>query len=190
MARRSEFDPAEPRPGLTTRPPTPAEGDGTDLKELLSSLGQDVTQLAHDELALARLELRSVADSLSSEVREASRTLVKDLAKVGIALSLATMGGLALTAGLVIGVGVLVGAYWAGGLIVGGLLLIAAIVFAMSAARDIQQNDAIRLEETRRRVGQNTDVLAAEAERNKRFVREEGREFKRRATPPEKDVRH
>jgi hypothetical protein len=83
--------------------------DGADLKELLGRLGQDASQLAHDELTLARLELRSIAETLSDDVQRASKTLVKDVAKVGIALTLATLAGLALTAGAVIGVGVLVG---------------------------------------------------------------------------------
>jgi hypothetical protein len=160
--------------------------DDADLKELLSRLGQDASQLAHDELTLARLELRSIAEALSDDVQRASRTLVKDLAKLGIALSLATLAGLALTAGLVIGVGLFVGAYWAGGLIVGGLLLAIAAAFGMSAARDLQTSDALRLEDTRQTAERSKDVLTSEAEETKRFASDEAREFKHRASPPEK----
>lgn len=168
----------------------PGQHDGTDLKGLLSRLGQDASQLAHDELSLARLELRSIAETLSDDVKKASRTLVMDLTKVGIALTLATLAGLALTAGLVIGVGLLVGAYWAGGLIVGGVLLAAAIAFGMSAARDLQTSDALRLEDTRRAVDRSTDVLAAEAKETGQFARDEARDFKHRASPPEKAPPH
>jgi hypothetical protein len=160
--------------------------DGADLKELLGRLGQDASQLAHDELTLARLELRSIAETLSGDVQRASKTLVKDVAKVGIALTLATLAGLALTAGAVIGVGVLVGAYWAGGLIVGGVLLLLATVFGLSAARDLQTSDALRLEETRQSAERSKDVLAAEADETKRFASEEASELKYRASPPEK----
>jgi ABC-type multidrug transport system fused ATPase/permease subunit len=161
-------------------------GDRADLKELLSRLGQDASQLAHDEMTLARLELRSITTTLSDDLQNASRTLVKDMAKVGIALTLATLAGLALTAGAIIGVGILVGAYWAGGLIVGGVLLLLAAVFGISAARDLQTSDALRLEKTRRSAERSKDVLAAEAEETKRFASEEASELKYRASPPEK----
>jgi hypothetical protein len=160
--------------------------DGADLRELLSRLGQDASQLAHDEMTLARLELRSITTTLSDDLQKASRTLVKDMAKVGVALTLATLAGLALTAGAIIGVGVLVGAYWAGGLIVGGVLLLLAAVFGISAARDLQTSDALRLEDTRRSAERSKDVLAAEAEETKRFASEEASELKYRASPPEK----
>jgi hypothetical protein len=189
MASPREFDgPGGPRAGPRAPewPRRTAAHDGADLKELLSRLGQDASQLAHDELTLARLELRSIAEALSSDVQKASRTLVKDLAKVGIALSLATLAGLALTAGLVMGVGLLVGAYWAGGLIVGGVLLAIAAAFGLSAARDIQTTDALRLEDTRRTAERNKDVLAAEAKATQRFASDEASEFKYRASPPEK----
>jgi hypothetical protein len=192
MASPREFDgpggpragPREPEWPRGTAPHAPH--DGADLKELLSRLGQDASQLAHDELTLARLELRSIADALSADVQKASRTLVKDMAKVGIALTLATLAGLALTAGAIIGVGILVGAYWAGGLIVGGVLLLLATVFGISAARDLQTSDALRLEKTRRSAERSKDVMAAEAEETKRFASEEASELKYRASPPEK----
>jgi hypothetical protein len=177
-------------PYAANGPPGPAgwagRGDGADLKELLSRLGQDASQLAHDEMTLARLELRSITTTLSDDLQKASRTLVKDMAKVGIALTLATLAGLALTAGAIIGVGVLVGSYWAGGLIVGGVLLLLATVFGLSAARDLQTSDALRLEETRQSAERSKDVLAAEAKQTKRFASEEASELKYRASPPEK----
>jgi hypothetical protein len=189
MASPREFDgPGGPRAGPRDPewPRGTAPHDGADLRELLSRLAQDTSRLAHDELTLARLELRSIAEALSADVQKASRTLVKDMAKVGIALTLATLAGLALTAGAIIGVGILVGAYWAGGLIVGGVLLLLATVFGISAARDLQTSDALRLEKTRRTAERSKDVLTAEADETKRFASEEASELKYRASPPEK----
>ena len=167
-------------------------GHETDLRTLLSRLGQDVSQLAHDELTLAKLELRSVADTLSDDLRDASKTMVKDLAKVGIALSLAILAGLALTAGLIMAIGDLLDAYWAGGLIVGAIYLIAAGIFGASAAKDLKTSESMRLEPTRRRAKQNADVLAGEARETKRFAQEEKEDFKRhvKARQPDTTVRH
>lgn len=153
------------------------------LKTLLGRLNNDASQLVHDELELAKLELRDVANALSSDVREAGQTLVKDLAKVGIALSLALMAGLALTAGAVIGIGRLLGGeYWAGGFIAGIVLLIAAVMAFMSAANSTKGSDALRLENTRRTLKQDAQVLASEARETKEFVQEEAQAFKRHAT--------
>ena len=175
-------DGIRPTPGLGG--PGTAHGDGgPELRTLLRNLSQDFSQLAHDELTLAKLELRSVADTLSSDLKEAGRTLVKDLAKVGIALTLGMLAALALTAGAIMAIGDLLDAYWAGGLIVGVVLLIAAAVFGMSAANDLRSSEALRLESTRRRAEQNKDVMASEARATKRFAREEGEDFKQHASP-------
>lgn len=162
-------------------------GDGADLKTLLRQLSNDASQLAHDELTLAKLEIRDVADAFSSDIQKAGQTVVKDLAKVGIALSLATLAGLALTAGAIMGIGALLGgAYWAGGLIVGVLFLIAAAVFGASAAKDLRESDALRMEHGRRTLERDRDVLQHEAEETKRFAKQEARDFKHHASPPEK----
>jgi hypothetical protein len=134
--------------------------------------------------------LRSVSKALSEDVQNASRTLVKDMAKVGVALTLAAMAGLALTAGMVIGVGTLIGAYWAGGLIVGAILLAAAAAFGRSAAQSMKQSEALRLEETRQAAEESTDVLAGEAEASGDFARDEAQEFRERAMSPERHVHH
>ncbi|MBW3552694.1 MAG: phage holin family protein [Gemmatimonadetes bacterium] len=155
---------------------------GPELKTLVRNLGQDLSQLAHDELTLAKLELRSVADTLSDDLRNAGRTLVKDLAKVGVALTLGMLAALALTAGAIMAIGALLGAYWAGGLIVGVVLLIAAAVFGMSAAKDLKTSESLRLEPTRRRAGHNKDVMASEARATKQFARQEGKDFKQHAS--------
>lgn len=170
-----------PRPSHRLPPVTGR--DGTDLKTLLGELSRDATQLAHDELALAKLEIRDVADAFSADIQAAGQTVVKNLAKVGVALSLATLAGLALTAGAILAVGQLLGdAFWAGGLIVGAVLLIAAGVFGMSAARDLKESDALRMERGRRTLERDGAVLKEEARDTGDFARRESREVKRRVT--------
>jgi hypothetical protein len=154
------------------------------LRTLLSRLSSDATQLVHDELELGKLELRKVARELSAELSEARRALVRDLAKLGMSLVLALLAGMTLTAAAVIGVGLLVGAYWASALIVGVLLAIVAAVLARGAVSDMGDEDALRLESTRRAARHSTEVMAEEGKRTKEFLSEEASEFKRRATRP------
>lgn len=164
-----------------------APNGGEDIRTLLSQLGRDASQLAHDELALARLELRGVADTLTGELREAARTIVANFAKIGVALVFALLAGLAITAGCIIGIGLLVDAYWAGALIVGAVWLVVAAVLGMSAARKLREPESpLRMGRTRRAAEHGSDVLASEVGETRDFVKEEGREFRRRVTPPEK----
>ncbi|MGH7465719.1 MAG: phage holin family protein, partial [Longimicrobiales bacterium] len=143
----------------------------------------DASQFVHDELELAKLELREVATALSSDVREAGQTLGKDIARVGMALSLALMAGLALTAGAVLGIGRLLGGeYWAGGLITGVVLLIGAAMAGKSAASDAKESRALRLENTRETIKRDSRILASEARETKDFAQHEAQEFKRHAT--------
>lgn len=165
--------------------------DDVGLKTLLSRLNSDASQFVHDEIELAKLELREVAGALSSDVREAGQTLAKDLAKVGVGLSLALMGGLALTAGAVLGIGRLLGdAFWAGGLIVGIVLLVAAALAMKSAASDVKDSDALRLENTRGTFQRDKEVLANEVRETKDFVKQEAHEFKEHATGSSTQHRH
>lgn len=170
----------------------PGRGNGgAQLRTLLRQLSQDTSQLAHDELTLAKMELRSVVDTFTADLRDAGRTLVKDLAKVGMALSLAVLAALALTAGLILAIGDLLDAYWAGGLIVGAIYGVAAAVFGMSAGKDLQNSESLRLEATRRQAEQNRDVLAHEVRETKEFAREQAADFKRHASPGrDGSVRH
>lgn len=178
-ARRS--GPSHQLPPGSERPVT---GDGTDLRVLLRRLSGDATQLMHDELELAKLELRDVADAFAADLQNAGKTLAKDGAKVGMALSLTTLAGLALTVGAILGVGQLLGgAFWAGALIVGAVLLLAAVVLGRSAAKDLGDSESLRLEHGRRTLQRDTAVLQDEARQTKEFVREEAAEFKREATP-------
>lgn len=185
-ARIEGRDRAGPFPGTERYRESGAggNGDGLELKTLVSRLGQDASQLVHDELELAKIEARDIARAFSTDVKEAGRTVVKDLAKVGIALSLAFLAGLALTAGAVLAVGQLLGgAFWAGGLIVGAVFLLAAGLAAASAARDLRESDALRLEHGRETLERNRDVLREEARDTKDFVRQEASDFKDAASP-------
>lgn len=173
------------RPG---REPPVKGGDGVDLKVLLGRLNRDATQFVHDEVELAKLELRDVAEAFAADVQAAGKTLALDMAKLGMALSLATLAGLALTAGAILAVGQLLGgAFWAGGFIVGAVLLIAAGTLGMSAVRDVRESEALRLEQGRRTLERDKDVLQDEARRTGEFAREEAEEVKREVTtPPER----
>jgi uncharacterized membrane protein YqjE len=167
------------------RPPHEYDGadDDVGLRTLLSRLNSDASQLVHDELDLAKLELHEVAGTLSDEVKVAGRTLAKDLAKIGMALSLALMAGLALTAGAVLAIGRLLGdAFWAGGLIVGIVLLIAAALAGRSAVSDAADSDALRLKNTRQTMDEDRQILADEARETKEFMQHEVGEFKRHAS--------
>jgi uncharacterized membrane protein YqjE len=152
------------------------------LTTLLSRLNQDATSLIRDELELAKLEVRDVANAVASDVHDAKTTLVKDLTKVGVALAFALLAGMALTAAAIMGVGVLVGAYWAGALIVGVVLLVAAVIFGKSAGDDMKSSDALRFERTRSTLQHDKQVLKEEALETKDFVQREAREFKENVT--------
>lgn len=168
----------------------PRGQDGTNFRTLLKRLNRDVTQLAHDEITLAKLEVREVVGAFSDDIQAATRTMVQNMAKVGVALVLAALAGLALTAGAILGIGRLLGGeFWAGGLIVGAVLLIAAAIFGMSAARDLKDSPELKLEHGRRTLEENKNVLAEEARETKEFARDEAEAFKRHATPPE-EPRH
>lgn len=154
---------------------------GPDLRTLFAQLTQDASQLAHDELTLARLEIRDVANAFSSDIQAAGRMLVKDMVKVGVALSLASLAGLALTAGAILGIGRLLGgAFWAGGLIVGVVLAVVAAVLARSAATDLQESESLRFEGGREALDRDQSVLKEEARETGRFAREEARAMKRK----------
>jgi hypothetical protein len=157
--------------------------DGRELRRLIADLSRDASQLAHDELTLAKLEIRDVAEAFSSDIKAASRMLVKDMAKVGVALALASLAGLALTAGAILAIGQLLGgAFWAGGLIVGVVLALAAGGLAMSAASDLQDSDELRLEGGRETLDRNRTVLKEEAKESAEFAKDEAQDFKRTMT--------
>lgn len=167
-----------------------SNGDAS-LKALLSQLSNDATQLVHDELDLAKLELRDITHTLRDDVKEAAGTVAKDMAGLGVALTLAMLAGLALTAGAIIGIGELLGdAYWAGGLIVGVVLLIAAWIAVKRSTTDMKESRAIRFEDTKQAVREDTSALREEARDTKDFARTEAREFKNRVTQRSNGGKH
>lgn len=186
MAKRYTWDDRgslELESDMRRLPPGGDGVDGGDLRALIAQLGRDASQLAHDEMTLAKLELRDIADAFSEDIQTAGKTLVKDMAKVGVALSLASLAGLALTTGAILGIGRLLGgAFWAGALIVGLVLAVVAGVLAMSAARDLQESDALRLERGRRTLDRDRSVLEREARETADFTRDEARTMKDKMT--------
>lgn len=182
MAKRYTTDDrggVELRDGMSRLPP-PGNGVDRDLRRLIADLGRDVSQLAHDEITLAKMEMRDVAEAFSADLQGAGKMLVKDMAKVGMALSLATLAGLALTAGAILAIGQLLGgAFWAGGLIVGLVLALVAAGLAMSAAKDLQESDELRLERGRRTLERDRAVMKEEARDTAEFAKDEARDFKR-----------
>lgn len=170
----------ELRDDLSRLPPPGNGADRAELRTLLSDLSRDASQLAHDELTLAKMEIRDVAEAFSADLQGAGKTLVKDAAKVGVALSLASLAGLALTAGAILAIGQLLGgAFWAGGLIVGLVLALAAGGLAMSAAKDLQESDELRLEGGRRTLERDRAIMKEELQDTADFAKDEARDFKR-----------
>lgn len=158
-------------------------GGEANLKLLLNHLSSDASELIHDEMDLAKLELREIANAFSSDIQSAGQTLVKDLLKAGVALSLATLAGIALTTGFILGLGALLGgAYWASALIVGVVYLGGAAVFGMSAGRDLQQDKSLRLEHGRETLRRDKNVLHEEVQRTKDFSRQAAHTFKDEVT--------
>lgn len=99
------------------------------LGELLKRLTTDAGDLVREEVNLARAELK-----------QAGSTLASDGAKIGVAVGLALLGALALTAFLVIGLGNLLGGnYWLSALIVGVVLLAVGGLLVRSAVNDVKQ---------------------------------------------------
>lgn len=183
MAKRYTTDDrggVELRDGMSRLPPPDNGVDRGELRTLLADLSRDASQLAHDELTLAKLEMRDVAEAFSADLQDAGKTLVKDMAKVGMALSLASLAGLALTAGAILAIGQLLGdAFWAGGLIVGVVLALVAAGLAMSAGKDLKESDELRLERGRRTLERDGAVMKEEMRDTAEFAKDEARDFKR-----------
>lgn len=126
------------------------------LKTLFRQLGDDATTLVQEEIALAKLEMR-----------KEGRAIAADAVKVAIALSLAWMGGLALTAFLIIAIGGLLDSYWAGALIVGAVFLLIGGVMAKGAVNDLKTR-SLKPEDT-----------VATLREDKRWAKQEAQDFKR-----------
>ena len=110
------------------RAPTSHPLDDASIGDLFRQLTSDASHLVQQEVHLAKAELKESVARV--------RTMVVGFA---VAAALAIPGALALTAFLVIGLGALIGSYWASALIIGVVLMIAAVVLgrrAMSIVKD------------------------------------------------------
>lgn len=121
------------------------------IADLLRRLGDDVSALVRNEIALAKLE-----------VREAMQMLMRDSAKLGVAFTLAWLGALALTAALIIGVAHLIGdRYGFAALIVGVLFLAVGGLLARSGVKRIGSG-ALKPAATMRSLEENRDWASQE----------------------------
>ena len=93
--------------------------DDAALGELFRRLTSDASLLVRQEISLAK-----------AEVHESVTQLKKTVAKLAIAAALALPAAIALTAFLVIALGDAINSYWASALIVGAVLMLAAVALA------------------------------------------------------------
>lgn len=133
--------------------------DDAALGELFKRLTSDASLLVRQEISLAKAEMRESLDHLKATV-----------AKLAIAAALAIPAALALTAFLVIALGDAINSYWASALIVGVILLVAAVVLARQGMSGIQKAKE-GLQRTAESVGDDA-----------RWGEEELRTFKRELT--------
>ncbi len=139
-----------------------ARDEATTLKTLFRELGEDASTLVQEEIALAKLEMR----------RE-TRAIAADAAKVGIALGLAWLGALALTAFLILVLGQLLGElFWASALIVGVAFLLIGGILARNAMSDLKSR-SLKPEDTMETLRED-----------KRWAKQEAQEFKRDIRSP------
>lgn len=115
------------------RRPGPRFGEVEDeppIGELFRQLSNDASHLIRQEVALGKAELRETASALA-----------KDATKIGVALTVAWLGALALVAFLIVGLGALVGSYWAAALIVAVVFLGAGAALGYSAISDLRDRE-------------------------------------------------
>ncbi len=97
-------------------------GEGPSLGELLKRLSTDMGTLVSQEVDLAKAELK-----------ESASTAAKGATKLGVALTFAIAGTIAVTAFLVIAIGDAIDNYWLAALIVGAAELLLGVLLAKSA---------------------------------------------------------
>ena len=97
------------------------------LAEMIKELAQDASALIHQEMALAR-----------AEVRQNLKDLTKNVAEIAVGGGIAVVGLLVLVAFTIIGLGLLLGGtYWLSSLIVGVVLLAGGGFFVASGVRGL-----------------------------------------------------
>lgn len=103
--------------------------DDASIRLLLRRLGTDTETLLRAEVALAKLEFRELA-----------RQAALDGAKIGAAVAVAFVGGLAIVAWLVLALGDVLGdSYGIAALLVGIVLVLAGALLARSGMRGLQR---------------------------------------------------
>ena len=120
-----QYDPGQLRRGDGAAGSVDAEPS---LGELLRRLTTDTGELVRQEVSLAKVEMR-----------QAGATLARDGTRIGIALGLALVGVLALTAFLILLLGDLFDNYWLAALLVGVVLAVIGGVLAKNAVNDVQR---------------------------------------------------
>jgi uncharacterized membrane protein YqjE len=129
------------------------------LGQLLKRLSADMGTLVSQEASLAKAELR-----------ESAATAAKGAAKLGIALTFAIAGTIALTAFLVIAIGGAIDNYWLAALIVGAAELLVGVVLARSAMSSMT-GPSIKPRETIESLREDKQWVGQEARDLKRHVR-------------------
>lgn len=104
--------------------------DGPSLGELLKRISGDMGTLVSQEVHLARTELR-----------DSAATAAKGTAKLGVAMTVANAGAIALTAFLVIAIGDAIDNYWIAALVIGAAELILGVMLAKSAINSMKSPD-------------------------------------------------
>lgn len=133
--------------------------DDAALGELFRRLTTDASLLVRQEISLAK-----------AEVQESVAHLKTMLAKLAIAAALAIPAAIALTAFLVIALGDALNSYWASALIVGLILLIAAVALARQGMAGVSR--------AKKGLQRTAESVSDEA----RWGKEEVRAFKRDLT--------
>jgi uncharacterized membrane protein YqjE len=149
------------QPIQTDGDPRPLPADEPGLGDMLRRLADDAGQLVRSEVALAKLEMK-----------EAGQAYALGGVRLAVALGLAGLGAMALTAALVLGLGVaLGGAYWASAVIVGVLLLAIGGALAKRGVDRIRETE-LKPEETIRTLKEDKRWAAREAREMKQALRE------------------
>lgn len=133
--------------------------NGGQVGDLLKQLAGQSGDLVRNEIALAKLEMRDMG-----------RQLARDSAKVGAAIALAAVGGLALVAAAIIGLGNLLGGMYAlSALIIGAVFLIVGAVLARTGLEGLKSPP--KPEETVRTMQENREWASREAREFKEEIR-------------------
>src|SRR4051812_28099659 len=131
------------------------------ITALLRQLGADGAALLRNEIALAKLELQDVVRSATAEG-----------ARIGVAIALAAVGGLAIVAGLILALGHLLHDHYAtSAFIIGAIFLGIGAFFGRRAVR-VMKGGALKPGETIETLQEDKHWLAQEVRDFKNQVRE------------------